>query len=49
MVALLALAPMLLHFHVGVSRAVQRVVRTPLGARLLPALYLPALIMAARA
>ena len=45
MVALLALAPMLLHFTlVFPERSGQRV-RTPLGARLLPLIYLPALVM----
>ena len=45
MVALLALAPMLLHFTLVFPERSNGWVRTPLGARLLPALYLPALIM----
>jgi len=45
MVALLALAPMLLHFTLVFPERANSWVRTPLGARLLPVLYLPALIM----
>jgi len=45
MVALLALAPMLLHFTLVFPERGNKWVRTPVGARLLPLLYLPALIM----
>jgi PAS domain S-box-containing protein len=45
MVALLALAPMLLHFTLVFPERAGRWVRTPLGSRLLPLLYLPALVM----
>jgi PAS domain S-box-containing protein len=45
MVALLALAPMLLHFTLVFPDRANRWVRTPLGARLLPLLYLPAVIL----
>ena len=45
MVALLALAPMLLHFTLVFPERANSWVRTPLGARLLPLLYLPALVM----
>jgi hypothetical protein len=45
MVALLALAPMLLHFTLKFPERANRWIRTPMGARLLPLLYLPALIM----
>jgi len=40
--ALLALAPMLLHFTLVFPERGNKWVRTPLGARLLPLLYLPA-------
>ena len=45
MVAVLALAPMLLHFTLVFPDRANRWVRTPLGARLLPLLYLPAVVM----
>jgi two-component system, NtrC family, sensor kinase len=45
MVALLALAPMLLHFTLVFPDRANRWVRTPIGARLLPLLYLPAVVM----
>ena len=45
MVALLALAPMLLHFTLVFPERAGRRIRTPLGSRLLPLLYLPALVM----
>ncbi len=45
MVALLALAPMLLHFTLVFPERANGWARTPLGARLLPLLYLPALVM----
>ncbi len=45
MVALLALAPMLLHFTLVFPERAGQWVRTPLGARLLPLIYLPALVM----
>jgi two-component system, NtrC family, sensor kinase len=45
-VALLALAPMLLHFTLVFPERAGSWVRTPLGARLLPLIYFPALIMA---
>ncbi|HSP91270.1 MAG TPA: PAS domain-containing protein, partial [Vicinamibacterales bacterium] len=45
MVALLALAPMLLHFTLVFPERAGSWVRTPLGARLLPLIYLPALVM----
>jgi hypothetical protein len=45
MVALLALAPMLLHFTLVFPERSGSWVRTPLGARLLPLIYFPALVM----
>ena len=45
MVAVLALAPMLLHFTLVFPDRGGRWVHTPLGARLLPLLYLPAVVM----
>jgi hypothetical protein len=45
MVAVLALAPMLLHFTLVFPDRAHRWVRTPLGARLLPLFYLPAVVM----
>jgi hypothetical protein len=47
MVALLALAPMLLHFTLVFPERAGSWVRTPLGARLLPLIYLPALVLGA--
>lgn len=44
-VALLALAPMLLHFALVFPERSGSWVRSPLGARLLPLIYLPALVM----
>jgi len=45
MVALLALAPMLLHFTLVFPDRANSWARAPLGSRLLPLLYLPALVM----
>ena len=45
MVALLALAPMLLHFTLVFPDRANSWARTPLGSRLLPLLYLPALVL----
>jgi len=45
MVALLALAPMLLHFTLVFPERAGSWARTPLGARLLPLIYLPAVVM----
>jgi len=45
MVAVLALAPMLLHFTLVFPDHTNRWVHTPLGARLLPLFYLPAVVM----
>jgi PAS domain S-box-containing protein len=47
MVALLALAPMLLHFTLVFPERAHSWARTPVGSRLLPLLYLPALVMGA--
>jgi two-component system NtrC family sensor kinase len=44
-VALLALGPMLLHFTLVFPERAGSWVRTPVGARLLPLIYLPALVM----
>jgi len=46
-VALLALAPMLLHFAIVFPERAGSWVRTPIGARVLPLIYFPALAMAA--
>jgi PAS domain S-box-containing protein len=45
MAALLALAPLLLHFTLVFPDRANSWARTPMGSRLLPLLYLPALVM----